>query len=92
MKRKYTCGAMKRVLRKHLVDVTFIRKSDGAKRNMRCTLRQDVLLDNLIPRSKKKTPLKKRAKGIVTVFDVELGQWRCFVAANVTKFRTVKEA
>lgn len=72
---------IKGVLITHTPTITFI-KRDGSERVMRCSLRPDllppvVLNEDRVPR--------KKAEGIISVYDVDANGWRSFDIRSVKR-------
>ena len=66
------------MLREGVVRVSFTKK-DGDTRNMRCTLAQDLIPENMQP----KGTAGPVSESVVRVYDVDAEGWRSFVVANV---------
>jgi hypothetical protein len=70
------------VLRGGVVGVEFV-KLDGTKRSMSCTLDEDVIPAESLPKTTSETPHAK-SKDALAVFDVEKGEWRSFRWDSIT--------
>lgn len=70
------------VLRNDTVTVIF-EKSDGAIREMNCTLQKNIIESNTIPNTSTKT--RPKSNTAQSVFDVESNQWKSF------RWNSVKE-
>lgn len=67
--------SLQEILRKGECEVIF-RKNDGSEREMVCTLKQEYLP---LPDESKKTKVKKADNpGVITVWEVDIGEWRSF--------------
>ena len=74
----FTRDNITEVLKANVAEVRFT-KSDGTVRNMKCTLKED-----LVVHYEKKTDRKKEANTeIVPVFDLEKNEWRSFKVDSV---------
>lgn len=72
---------LREILSKNEAIVTFI-KTDGSKREMRCTLKEEVLPPL------KGTSNRKKSKEVLPVWDLENNGWRSFRLDSII---TVKE-
>ena len=73
------------LLKEQNVIVTFTKK-DGTERRMVCTLAEDIIPEDLMPKSE--TP-RIRSEDLVTVFDIENEGWRSFNMLSVLSIETV---
>ena len=66
------------VLSNNIVGVKFT-KRDGSERDMRCTLREDI-----VPQYEKKTDkVKKENLDVVAVWDIDKKEWRSFKISSL---------
>jgi hypothetical protein len=68
------------VLRMHETSITFMKK-DGTERKMRCTLNEDAIPSEKVP----KNAGKAQSEDAIAVFDVEKSDWRSFRFDSVKK-------
>ena len=61
------------LLRTDIAMVNF-KKKDGTLRDMKCTLREDIIT----PHDKKTDRVKEANKEVLPVWDVDKGEWRSF--------------
>ena len=64
-------------LRANVIEVMFT-KVDGTQRNMRCTLRADLLPSTFVAESDQETRFHKENKDVIACWDVQKGGWRSF--------------
>jgi hypothetical protein len=57
------------------------KKVDGTERTMKCTLNEELL-----PKREVTESARKANDGVLTVFDLELNQWRSFKWDNFISF------
>jgi len=70
------------ILKTNEVNLTFTKK-DGTIREMKCTLRED-----LMPTYEKKTDkVKTKSDETLSVFDLEKKEWRSFRFDSITSFK-----
>lgn len=89
-------GWLKEVLLSETVEIVFT-KSDGSERTMNCTLLGDKiavkahkLTENLAQAvSKPKRPPPKPNADNLTVFDIDVGDWRSFKIRNLKNIYTL---
>lgn len=79
-----TIEQLKEIMRVGIVDVEFT-KVNGDIRNIKATLRPDMLP------SFEQTINKRNVEGILTVWDVEINQWRSFRCSSITKVNGVEQ-
>lgn len=73
------------LLREQKVVVTF-NKKDGDERVMTCTLNQNIIPEDKLPKTKTdQEPEKKKNENVLAVYDINADGWRSFTWANVTK-------
>ena len=77
-------------LRQGLVKVSFT-KINGDRRDMTCTLRSDLIPDDLKPKTNR--PTVENADGeleqaTISVYDVDADGWRSFRKANIISYST----
>jgi hypothetical protein len=68
------------VLKMHETLITFTKK-DGSERKMRCTLSENVIPSEKMPKNAKKS----QSDDAIAVFDVEKSDWRSFRFDSVKK-------
>ena len=68
------------VLKMHETFVTFTKK-DGTERKMRCTLNENAIPSEKVPKNSEKT----KSEQSIAVFDVEKSDWRSFRFDSVKK-------
>lgn len=68
------------ILPQTAMTITFTKK-DGTERVMRCTLQPEHLPPQ--PVTENKEP-RKKAEGVIAVYDLDAKGWRSFVVKNVT--------
>ena len=76
-------------LREAVCDVTF-NKADGTQRQMRCTLKPEIVNEFITEpehteRNHRTTP-KKPNDGLMTVFDLDVKDWRSFRFERIVEF------
>lgn len=72
---------LKKMLKSNILTVTFTKK-DGTERVMQCTLDPQLLPTVFENKNKKERSLNKDN---LSVFDIEIGEWRSFVIKSITK-------
>lgn len=70
-------------LRAGIVNISFTAK-DGEQRNMRCTLKGDLIGD--MPAG---GPPSRERLGMVTAWDLDLGQWRAVREDRISSWEVV---
>ena len=73
---------LKGILKGGTVEITF-EKKDGSTREMKATLKEDVVT----PYEKKSDKVKKETKEVMAVFDVEKNDWRSFRLDSIKEIR-----
>ena len=82
----YTRGEMLEFLRNGVCEVSFIKKN-GEQRDMSCTLKEDLITKEIIPKSD-----SDNSNGVdqtivaIRVVDTNKNEWRSFLVDNVLKF------
>jgi hypothetical protein len=69
------------MIKENDLEVTFKKKSDGSERTIRCT--SNVPEDKLSPDKK----VRIHPEGLVTVFDVNLGEWRSLYVDSIIEVK-----
>jgi len=69
-------------LRTGTINVTFTKK-DGTDRNMRCTLREEMVPTEAWPTGEN---TRKSSDEVIAVFDLEKDDWRSFRVNSVTSY------
>ena len=82
----YTRDEMLNALRENVCQVLFT-KANGEERLMECTLMQDEIPQELMPKTDGNTVQPNL--DIVKVFDVGINQWRSFRVDSVIEFKEV---
>jgi hypothetical protein len=72
---------IKNLLATNTVDLTFLKK-DGTVRNMKCTLKESVL-----PQFKKTEGKRKEKEEVLTVFDLQIKEWRACRFENIKEIK-----
>jgi len=71
------------VLKNEIVTITFTKK-DGTEREMRCTLKQDLLpVTEVVESTEEDKPKRAKSETSVAVFDLDLNGWRAFSIDSV---------
>ena len=71
------------VLKNEIVTITFTKK-DGTEREMRCTLKQDLLpVAEVVESTEEDKPKRAKSETSVSVFDLDLNGWRAFSIDSV---------
>ena len=71
------------VLKNEIVTITFTKK-DGTEREMRCTLKQDLLpVTEVVESIEEDKPKRAKSETSVSVFDLDLNGWRAFSIDSV---------
>jgi len=71
---------LKGLLRESIVDITFTKK-DGSERKMKCTLLEDKIPSEKVPKSE----TKSKNEDALPVFDLEKESWRSFRWDSIKK-------
>jgi hypothetical protein len=77
---------LKDLLKKNIVIVNFT-KTDGSKRTMKCTLKEDVVKPHVKKTEKSKTP----NENILSVWDVEKDAFRSFRVDSIIDYQKSEE-
>lgn len=71
------------LLKNEIVTITFTKK-DGTDRDMRCTLKQDLLpVTEVVESTNEDKPKRAKSETSVAVFDLDLNSWRAFSIDSV---------
>ena len=71
------------LLKNEIVTITFTKK-DGTDRDMRCTLKQDLLpVTEVVESTNEDKPKRAKSETSVAVFDLDLNGWRAFSIDSV---------
>jgi len=71
------------LLKNEIVTITFTKK-DGTEREMRCTLKQDLLpVTEVVESTEEDKPKRAKSETSVAVFDLDLNGWRAFSIDSV---------
>ena len=71
------------VLKNEVVIVTFTKK-DGTEREMRCTLKQDLLpVTEVVESTDEDKPKRVKSETSVAVYDLDVAGWRAFSIDSV---------
>ena len=82
----YTRGEMLEYLRNGVCEVSFIKKN-GEQRNMSCTLKEDLIPSEIMPKSDSDNwNGVDLTIGAIRVVDNNKNEWRSFLVDNVLKF------
>ncbi len=73
---------LKGLLKEGTVEITF-EKKDGSTREMKATLKEDVVT----PYEKKSDKVKKETKEVLAVFDIEKNDWRSFRLDSIKQIK-----
>ena len=87
--RRFGQQKLTQALREAVCDVTF-NKADGTQRQMRCTLKPEIVNEFIsepehTERNHRTTP-KKPNDGLMTVFDLDVKDWRSFRFERIVEF------
>ena len=77
-------------LREYVIEVTFT-KVNGEQRNMRCTLRPDLLPPNYVNEISEEKKYHQTNPDVIAAWDVQKGGWRSFRIDSVTYIQNVNE-
>jgi hypothetical protein len=77
----YSKEALQKLLREGVSEITFT-KTNGETRVMKCTLSSQYITDDGFANS-----TRKQNPDVLSVWDVDLGEWRSFRLENVTTVR-----
>lgn len=77
---------LKKLLSKDVFIVNFL-KTDGSKRTMKCTLREDIVK----PHIKKTEKSKKLNDNVLSVWDVEKDSYRSFRLDSLIDYQRIEE-
>lgn len=72
---------IKNLLSTNTVDLTFLKK-DGTIRNMKCTLKE-----NELPTVKATDVTRKEKEDVLTVFDLQIKEWRACRFENIKEIK-----
>lgn len=86
------------ILRENVVEITFT-KTDGSQRHMNCTKKYDVIESGIksnrvtnesdITTVSKKKKAAPASKNLITVWDIDVNDWRSFRVKNLTNILTI---
>lgn len=82
----YTKDQVLDFLREQICNITFT-KSNGEVREMQCTLKQEMIPSDKIPKSDSNRTRPKDSS-TVTVFDLGINDWRSFNMDRLSSFAT----
>jgi len=86
MSAAYTRGEMLEFLHNGVCEVKFIKKN-GEERNMSCTLKEDLIPKEIMPKSDSENwNGVDQTIGAIRVVDTNKNEWRSFLVDNVLKF------
>ena len=77
-------------LREYVIEVTFS-KVNGEQRNMRCTLRPELLPETYINEVAEEKGFHRSNPDVIAAWDVQKGGWRSFRIDSVTYIQNVNE-
>lgn len=80
-----TKETLKNLLKQNVVDLTFT-KVDGTKRNMKCTLKENLLPGQV---AEKLSPRKQENDNVLPVWDLEKESFRSFRIDSLTEYQIV---
>jgi hypothetical protein len=77
-------------LREYVIEITFT-KVNGEQRNMRCTLRPDLLPPNYVNEITEEQTFHRSNPDTIAAWDIQKGGWRSFRVDSVSYIQNVNE-